>query len=340
MSAPLVVIRPDAFAFEAVLEMTRAGIHHLPVVEDGRLVGVVSSHDFLLLQSAHPMGLAREIGRASSRAALRDLAGRVTALVRDLVADGGSPYDVGQLVAELNDRLVRRVLALALAGEAPGPPVPYCWLVFGSEGRREQTLRTDQDHGLVYADPPADLPGARAYFLRLGAEVTRGLVEVGFPPCPGEIMASNPRWCRPVSEWVALFRGWMEETTPEHVLAGAIFFDLRPLAGALAVGDELAGVVRRDAPGQALFLRRLAEDVATSRLPLSFLGRLSVERQGPRRGTVDLKAAGTLQLVGAGRLHALALGLAETNTVDRFRQAGARGLYPAAEVRDIKFGLE
>jgi CBS domain-containing protein len=339
MSSPLIAVPPSAFAFEAVLEMTRHGVRHLAVTEDGRLVGIVSARDFLALESSHPVALARDIARAPSVSALAGLAARVVALVRQLVGQGGRPYDVGQIVAELNDRVVVRVQALARAGlqeRGDTPPVPGCWLVLGSEARREQTLRTDQDNALVYADPPEDLREAAAgYYGRFAAAVIEGLLAVGFPPCPGGIMASNPRWCQPLSAWKKLFGRWIAVPNPEETLAASIHFDLRPVGGAQEIGAALAEYVRQEASASRLFLAALARDVVTRGLPLTVFGNIAVERHGPHRGAVDVKSAGSLQLVGAGRLHALELGSPETNTVDRFRESGARGLYTDAEVREI-----
>jgi CBS domain-containing protein len=338
MSAPVVTVAPDTPAFEALLEMTRRDIHHLPIVERGQLVGVVSSDDLLFAQTAHPVTLAREIDRAGTVAQLRDAAGRVTGLVRRLVAEGGTAYDVARLVAELNDRLVLRALALVLDAlvkdEGIRPPGAFCWLAFGSEGRREQTLRTDQDNGLVYADEADGRPVSA--FQRLGARMTEALVEIGFPPCPGGIMASTPRWCQPLSAWLGYFDRWMREATPEHVLAASIFFDLRPIGGELTLGARLGTEVRTAAPKETLFLRRMAQDLVDDRVPLGLFGRVVVERRGPRRGAVDLKRGGGRQLVAAGRLHALAQGLAETNTVDRLRAAATGGVHTETEVRDIE----
>jgi CBS domain-containing protein len=339
MSSPVVTVAPDAFAFEALLEMTRRDIHHLPLAENGQLVGVVASDDLLFAQTAHPVTLAREIGRAESLAQLRDAAGRVTGLVRRLVGEGGTAYEVSRLVTELNDRLVLRTLALILgalaADEGARPPGAFCWLAFGSEGRREQTLRTDQDNGLVYADPPGETASAAAFYHRLAERMTDALIEVGFPPCPGKIMGSNPKWCQPLSAWVRYFDQWMRETTPEHVLAASIFFDLRPLGGEVELGQRLADLVREAAPKETLFLRRMAQDVVEDRVPVGLFGRLVVERAGPRRGTVDLKQGGSRQLVGAARVYALAQGLGETNTVDRFRASAAGGIHTEAEIRDV-----
>jgi CBS domain-containing protein len=340
MSAPLIGIRPAAFAFEALLEMTRRGIRHLAVIDDGRLAGVVSSRDLLAAQTAHPLLLARDITRAASVAELTGLAQGVTRLVRRLVREGATAYDIGQIVAELNDRMVVRVLGLTTAElEAQGagePPVPWCWLAFGSEARREQTLRTDQDNGLVYAAPPPDQAGpAAAYFARLAAAAIDALVAVGFPPCPGGAMASNPRWCQPLPVWADYFRQWIAESQPEQLLSAGIYFDLRPLVGATELAASLVGLVREEAPRRPVFLALLAREVVDQAVPLTFLRAVAVRRRGARAGTVDLKSGGMLPLVGAARLAALELGLPETNTVDRFQSAAGRGLYKPQETREI-----
>ena len=338
MSSPLVTVAPGAYGFEALLEMTRRGIHHLAVVEEGRLRGVVSSNDFLRLHATHPVTVAREIATAPSVEDLAGLSGRVTALVRRLVDEGGTPYDVGRIVAELNERMTQRVVELVTqAGGAAGPPpVPFCWLAFGSEARQEQSLRTDQDNGLAYAEPsPADGATVAPYFARLAGEVNGALVRIGFPECPGRIMASNPEWCQPVSVWARRFRAWMVDSGSEEVLAACIFFDLRGTAGTMALASELRTVIQTDAPGSRRLLGLLARDVVERPVPLTVFGNLRPARDGAHRGTVDVKGGGSLQLTGAARVHALALGLADTNTVDRFRSAAAREIYGTDEGREI-----
>ena len=332
MSAPLVSVPADAFAFEALLVMTRSGIHHLGVLEGQALVGVVSSRHFQLLETTHPVMLIRQITSASSTEALKALAGRVTALVSRLVHGGGSAYDVGQIVSELNDAIVARVLGLneaRLAREGLGtPPVPYAWLLFGSEARREQTLRTDQDNGLVYGDPPSELRDTAArYFARLAEATITELIALGVPRCPHDCMASNPEFRQPLAVWTERFRRWMTATAPGDVLAASIYFDVRALVASDPLGQALRGLVMAEAPSHRRLLTLLARDVVDRPLPLTLLGHVAVRRGGPQAGTVDLKGGGGLQLVGAGRLFALEAGDSETNTVDRLHHAARRRLY-------------
>lgn len=339
MSAPLRAVAPSAFALDALLEMTRRDIRHLAVTDEGRLTGVISARDLLAETAAHPVALGRDIGDADSLATLAAMADRVTALVGGLVRAGASARDLVQLVAELNDRIVGRILGLVAATlERAGAvaPVPFCWLAFGSEARREQTLRTDQDNGLVYADPPRDLAAAAAdYFARFAEAAIQGLVTVGFPPCPGDIMASNPRWCQPLAEWTRYFGHCLEAPTPEGVLGASIHFDVRPLVGDLELGARLGELVRVEAPAHRLFLALLARDVVDRALPLTLLGRLAVPRRGPHAGTVDVKGGGTMQLVGAARVLALELGVPEQNTFDRVVGVAAHGVWTDAQARDI-----
>jgi CBS domain-containing protein len=340
MSAPLITIGPDAFTFEAVLEMTRHDVHHLVVIDGGRLIGVISSDDLLRRETADPVVLAREINHAVSLDALATLGRQITQLVRRLVAAGAAAYAIGRIVAELNDRMVARVLDLAAGALAAGgqraPETAYCWLSFGSEARLEQTLRTDQDNGLVYADPPPELSDTVArYYQRFSSEVVRSLVQVGFPACPGDAMASNPRWCQPFSVWSEYFDQWLRMPRPEQVLAACIYFDVRPLAGATQLGAGLRDLIRREAPGRELFLGLLARDVVDRPVALSIFKRIAAHRHGPHRGAVDIKGGGSMQLVGAGRVHALALGSAETNTIDRIRAAADHGGWDAASASDV-----
>jgi CBS domain-containing protein len=340
MSSPLIAVDPDRLAFDALLEMTRRNIHHLGVIEAGRLAGVVSSHDMLGLQGAHPVGLAREIEGAGSLDQLVTASPRLLEVVRWLAGGGAGAFDIGRIVAELNDRLVRRALTLveeALAAEGAGrPPLAYSWLAAGSEGRREQTLKTDQDNGLVYDDPPPPVAAAAwAYFRRLATAAGAALARLGFPPCPGGYMASNPRWCRSASDWRAEFAAWMEAPGPERLVFASLYCDIRPVAGDEAPGRALWEWACERAPSQTLFLRFMAHSAVERTPPLGLFGGFVVERTGVHKGTLDLKARGVFPMTQAMRVYALSLGVRETNTVDRLRAVEAREAMSAAEAGDL-----
>ena len=345
MTAPLVTLSPEAFVYEALVEMTRHGIHHLLVVEAGRLLGVLSADDLLVLQATTPLEVARAIQSCGS---LDELTGRVPELTRTtrrLFEEGLSGYALGRLVSEMNDLLIRRVLTLVLHDlEAEGlgePPLAFCWLVLGSEGRREQTLRTDQDNALVYDDPPTGFakPAAQ-YFGLLAERVIDGLLRLGYPRCPGGSMASNPKWRQPLAVWRGYFAEWARDTTAQNLMYASIYLDFRPLAGAARLAEALRDEVRAQAQAWRSFPRYLAKIGVSHRPPLGLFGRFALQRANGRRG-VNVKLGGMLLLTNALRAYAIELGLDETNTIERLEAAArAGGCFRPEERDDIREAYE
>ncbi len=344
MSSPLAVVEADRLALDALLQMTQRGFHHLGVVTRGRLTGVISSHDLVLAEAAHPVMLVRDIDGAPSAAELARAASRQPAVIQWLAGARAGPFEIGRVMAELNDRLVRRALALAvetLRQEGRGtPPVAFTWFAGGSEGRREQTLRTDQDNGLVYEDPHDNAGSASAYFGALAVGLGSILAEIGFPPCPGGFMASNPRWCQPITVWRRYFMGWMDTPEPAALLEAAVYCDLRAIGGDAGPAGRLWEWACKQAPGQALFLRHLARSALERHVPVGLLGGFVVERSGTHKGALDVKARGVFPVTQALRVYALALGCPETNTVDRLAAATAGGVFAPAEARDVREAYE
>lgn len=344
MSSPVVTISPEAFVFEALLEMTRRRVHHLAVVEGRRLVGVISSHDLLVLQAAAPLELSRAIELSPSAAALAELMPRLTEGVRRLFEQGLSSYQIGRIVSELNDQVIARTLTFteqALRDQGQTPPTRFCWLVLGSEGRREQTLRTDQDNALVYEDPPALLARSAEQYFRAFAERAIGeLLALGYPRCPGGSMASNPRWCQPLAVWRRYFADWVREPTPPNLLYSSIYFDLRPVAGDFTLAAALRDEVRAQVAAWRSFPRYLAKLAVSHSPPLRWFGRFRLERQDGRRG-INIKLNAMLLLVNALRAYAIELGLDETNTLERLEAATRAGdRFTAAEAGDVRQAYE
>jgi CBS domain-containing protein len=325
MTAPLVSVSPETFVHEALLEMTRHGVHHLLVVEAGRLLGVLTSDDLVALQAATPLEVIRAIEACASLDEMAPRVPELTRVTRGLFEEGLSGYELGRLVAEMNDALIRRVLALVerdLEAEGLGrPPLPFCWLVLGSEGRREQTIHTDQDNALVYEDPPAGFakPAAQ-YFGAFAERVIDGLLRLGYPRCPGESMASNPRWRQPLAVWRDYVADWARDTTPEHLMEASISLDFRFLAGEARLAEVLREEVRAQARAWRSFPRYLAKIAVSHGPPLGLFGRFVLRDKNGARG-VDVKLGGMLLLTNALRVYAIDLGLAETNTIERLEAA-------------------
>jgi len=187
MSRPLKTLDSDVPVFTALHFMLEEHIHHLALVEEGKIIGVISSTDLLRHEATSAFYLRRTLDSVEDPKALAHYAREVAGTVQTLFRGGLGAAQIGQIVSSLNDALAKRLVGLA--EQALGrPPTPFAWIVFGSEGRLEQTLLTDQDNALIYEDASSE---ARGYFAALAKQVVDGLIQVGFPRCPGGYL---PGW--------------------------------------------------------------------------------------------------------------------------------------------------
>ncbi len=317
MSAPVLSLPTESLVFEALLLMLEHGIHHLPITHNDLVVGMVTHTDILRHQSRSPLFLPRQLDRARDLADLRRYTDQVAETVGQLMDAGVRVSNIGRIVAIAHDALLQRILR-DIETELGPPPVPYAFLVLGSGGRFEQTLRTDQDNALVYADDAT--PAAEAYFATLAELAVERLMFCGFARCPGDIMATNPEWRRPLSEWIGYFTRWINVPDEESLLRTAIFFDFHQTYGKLDAVTPLRNVIAR-ARGNTLFLARLARAALRQSAPLNMFRKVTLERRGEQKHLLDLKHRGTAMVVDLARLFALEAGQAETATVARLRNS-------------------
>jgi CBS domain-containing protein len=330
MTLPLIRVDVKDYCFEAVLKMIKHNIHHILVIKEGRLKGVLSNHDLMLLQGSSPLSFAKDLESQESIDGLVPVSLKINRVVGLLLKEGARASNITKIIAELNDRLVRKVLEFA-ERKFGKPPVPYCWLSFGSEGRKEQTFKTDQDNAIVYADPAgaAQEESVQKYFSAFALYVRDGLVKCGFPLCPADFMASNPKWCQPLSVWKKHFAGWISHPTPEAILRSLIFFDFRPLYGDESLGVELREYLTKHLKGQNVFLAQMASATTKNRPPLGFFRTFIVEKGGEHKDELNLKFRGIGPLVDVVRLLALETGIAETSTLERIE--AMKGKHPTID---------
>jgi CBS domain-containing protein len=331
MSRAPQALSPQTPAHEAAVAMASRGIGHLCVVEDGRLVGVVSERDLFSLQRVGLVNLSRAITHATNLETLIGRARDVHRLVAQMLAQGASVGQLTQIIALLNDHVTRRVIELTLA-EHGAPEVAFSWLAFGSEGRQEQTLKTDQDNGIAFATPAGrSAEEVRAQLLPLARRINEALAACGYPLCTGNIMAGNPECCLTLAEWEGRFERWIDQGGPQELLKASIFFDFRVLYGPADDAERLRQSVLRRAAATPRFLRQLAENALRNQPPLGLVRDFVVETEGDHAHTIDLKLRGALPFVDGARLLALAHGVTDTNTDARLRALAKAGIVPRHE---------
>ena len=331
MTRDVLSLDADDTAADATLLMAEHSIRHIPVMqrEGGRraVLGVVSERDLFALHRLTVRQLSVAIRRADSVEGLALVAADIRRLSHHLVAQGVGAAQLTRLISHLNDQLTARLLTLACT-QFEVEPQSFCWLSFGSEGRGEQTIATDQDNGILYVDGSA----SREHLLELANFTNEALAACGFPLCKGNIMARNPALTLAYAGWDELFSRWIDRGDPEALLAASIYFDFRPLFGNIGLANQLREDVVQRAQRNIRFLKQMSDNAMRNRPPAA--GRLAEslfgEAGGPER--VDLKMHGTVPFVDAARIWALRAGLHETNTAERLKRLAEMGQLPSDDV--------
>lgn len=335
MSAPLSGVPAQTTVFEAMIVMMRGNLKHLAVTgPDGSVVGTVTNRDLLTAQGQSPLFIVREIHSAASRRDVQEKPLQLPGLVQSLITNGAKAENVTRLISTVSDAVLTRLVQFALE-ELGAPPVPFVFMVMGSEGRHEQTLKTDQDNAIVFADVPDDArPAIQAYFLKLGERVCTWLHEAGYAFCQGGVMAQNPLWCQPLAVWKEKFTDWIHAAEGQDLLHSSIFFDFRGAYGAMALIDDLREHLFASLEGWAGFFRHLTENALHFKPPLGFFRNFVVESKGQHRNKFDIKRA-MMPIVDFARIHALKHGIPETSTFVRLDRIRAAGVLSPAEHREI-----
>lgn len=325
MSTIIAKAETGEYCYEALLRMIRYNVHHVVVLDNGDLKGVLTNHDFMLLQGVSPLAILKETENQVLANTPVTSAKSLELLVGLLAKDGARASSITRIIAEMNDRIVLTALDQA-EGRLGRPPVPYCWIVFGSEGRKEQTFRTDQDNGIIYADPATaeEALACSEYFPKLAAHMIETLTKIGFPPCPANYMANNPKWCQPLGQWERYFTGWIETPTAEAVLASLIFFDFRGVAGDQSLASVLRDHLGRMIMDKRIFLGAMANEIIRNAPPLTFFNTLKLENLAGHKGTLNLKHKGAALIIDIVRLCSLEIPCEGASTVERIHALKGR----------------
>ena len=323
MTADPLTLDASSPVLEGILAMAGRGIHHLPLVRDERVVGVVTTRDLMTLQTQHPLYLAAQVQKAPSVERLVAVCRQIPRLFELLLASGMRPEQVPKVLTTLNDTVTRRLIGLARQQLGPAP-APFAWLAFGSQAREEQSLKTDQDNGLVYDDGAP--PDADAWYAALARFVCDGLDACGYPHCPGKIMATTDEWRQPLSGWLQHFRDWASLPDPAAVLRVSIFFDLRAVYGEPHLVTRIREAMAESGSGRgkSVFVAALARQAAGYDVPLGFFRRFVLASHGEHGDVLELKARGLLPLTDLVRVRAIAAGITAPGTQARIAQLQAQ----------------
>ncbi len=336
MSSPMRTVSDRSLVFEGLMIMMQENIKHLAVINaNHKVVGVVTDRDLLTAQGESPFFLIREISQATSKEDVMDKHRHLPGMIKSLIYSGAKAENVNKLITTISDAILDKLIGFAI-DELGKPPARFVFMILGSEGRKEQTLKTDQDNAIIFEDAPKDSEAeVRDYFLKFGEKVCTWLDAAGYDFCEGGIMAKNLKWCQPLEAWKEHFSSWIFAAEAEDLLQASIFFDFRGAYGDISLIDQLRGYLFESLGGWSGFLRHLTENALHFKPPIGFFRNFVVESKGEHRNKFDIKSA-MMPIVDFARIYALKHKVQETNTLGRLRQLYARNVLSRKDYNDLR----
>jgi CBS domain-containing protein len=338
MSFPVFTIKEDDFLSEAVYKMLKNRIHRLAVVnEAGELLGVITDADIIKFQTDTSLYFMKDLEGASNVHDVKSINKRMIEHITNLFNAEVKPKDLVRLISYLNDLVIVKIIKLLgekTSGEMTGK---FAFLVLGSEGRMEQTLKTDQDNAIVYSDELSDKETKllEDFSIRLIDD----LVDIGFPSCPGGIMAKNTLWRRSFSDWKETVKGWVLVPTPDNILNYSMFSDLRTVYGDFDLEKGLKQRIGNIIKEHSVFLAHMANNIQRFKPPLNFMGGFKVERKGKYSGKLDIKMSGIFPLTEGIKVLGLEAGILDGGTSEKIHQMLGRNIVPDDELLEVEAGL-
>ncbi len=265
-------ISPYDYYYQALSEFLLKGVKYLPVVEDGKVLGIITLSDLLRKKNQSMVNTIKKIEQADERT-IGDVKQAIYYVLGTLIQDKVPILHTLEVVTSLFDRLAQHSIELAIQSlEKKGagkPPVAFSWYMMGSAGRGEQFLLTDQDHFLVYEDvKEQDKEQVEAYFESLGNEIVHYMELAGYERCKGKMMSSELVWRGSLNTWQERLRRWSLRATNDTLLLAQNFFSFRFLYGDTTIHDSFVEMIKKQMKSSKIFLYRLAQVEKTQQVPL------------------------------------------------------------------------
>ncbi|WP_448556393.1 putative nucleotidyltransferase substrate binding domain-containing protein [Thalassotalea montiporae] len=318
MTADITTMDVRNTAFNALITMTSRHIHHLPITDQGQLCGMLTITDLMYFAEQNAISLTSQIHKSSSVDELVELSQLLPKLQIRMAKLGIPAEQVGKSVSAIIMAITIRLIEIAeqLYGQAP---VPFAWVAAGSQARQEQMAQSDQDNALVIDNSMQ--PEHASWFEKLATFVCDGLAKCGFIYCPGDIMATNPKWRQTEEKWQQYFHTWISSPDPKALLQCSVFFDLTTIYGDTTLLARLQQQTLARTQKASLFVAHLSRNALQFKPPLGFFRDFVLISNGDNKKTMDLKHNGIAPIVDLARIYALQQGISAVNTIERLRQA-------------------
>lgn len=313
----VISIDVNDFLFNALLLMTHNGIKRVVVMENKRIVGILEQLDLLSYFANHSHLIAVQIDKAKSLSELKEVQKDLKNLILTLQAKGVKVRYMTKLISALNEKMYTKVFKMCVSKELQER---CCLIIMGSEGRAEQSIKTDQDNALIIEDG-VDV----SLFDEPMQQLNESLLEIGFPKCNGNVMVSNEFWRRDVKSYKDLIESWTSSLSEENLQNLSIFLDAKSVSGNEKLLEDLKSFLNTHFNSRTDVLAHMAKAVLSFETPLSMFSSFVLEKE--HNNKLDLKKGGVFPLVHGVRVLALEYKVNETNTIERIKQLNNKGVF-------------
>lgn len=334
MEFNMVSIHPDKSLVEALILMFQTKSRYLLVRENQEYIGWISRTKILTEQSQGPFMFIQSVKEARQIPELREKWNRMPEIIHLLSTRGMKSGLINQIITTVADTITQRVIERVFKDIGPAP-ARFVFFVFGSEGRGELTLKTDQDNAIIHEDKANEhREEVRTYFLDFATRVSTALDTIGIVFCEGEMMAMNPKWTHSLSHWKRNYDIWISDASQETAMNYSTFFDCRAIYGELSLLDELKsymGELLENAPER--FFINLGHNALQYEPPLTFFRKIKTEEID---GEKQLNLKQTMRpIVDLARVYALKHRIFETNTANRIALLKEKGVFSDKEAQEL-----
>ncbi len=312
MSSPVISISEEEMVMDAFALMLQHQVSYIVIrpADAAHPPSYISLLSLSELRRDTPEFIINDVRKTETIFEISDTLKRLPRLIGRLVETGTGAATAGKLISRVSDAVTNKIIDDAIGKLGPAP-APFVFLVLGSDGRREQTLATDQDNAIVYAPANSiDLEICSKYFIELGQFVCNSLHKAGYPLCKGGVMAMNPQWCMDINSWNNAIATWIKTPNPQELLKTSIFFDFRPVYGNAELAEKLQHLTLKELKGQDIYFFNLAKSIIGLRLP-------AMDSQSLKYEGFDIKIP-VLMITAIGRFWALKNGISLRNTAERY----------------------
>ncbi|MCF6178843.1 MAG: DUF294 nucleotidyltransferase-like domain-containing protein [Geopsychrobacter sp.] len=345
MTAHCHVMPPATYMYEALTYMTAHQVKHLPIVDEGELVGIVTMHDLMRFRSQKAMMMVGSIRDENSLAGLARIKNQILTIARTLLTETHSTPEVMEILSYIHQNIIKKAYAICyqqmLEEGYPPPEIKYAFLLMGSGGRREMLLNPDQDHGFLFENVSDEkLAAAEAFFVPFAEKLVTAFQTIGYPLCNGRVMVNNPAWRGRLKDWQQRIHDWINDPEPQKVRYSSIFFDFVRLEGDVDLADQLQQIVFAEVRQFKRFLYHMMTLDQSYRVPIGLLGRFLLEKEGEHKGELSLKQGGSIYIVDCIRIFSLEQELSETSTLKRLAALTQNSVFEIETAEHIKAAFE